>query len=258
MQRRSARGNVVTAVARAAARWCNSGFPPRVRALARVAERTRYSVPVVAYAFDRLFRSITAEALDEAIAREVGEARRFEPLGRVAVISSRTTIGVAIVPAIFALCAGCDVLVKDREDSLVAAFFETLAEDSELLASAHAEAWDGERDARDLATYDAVVAFGSNDALYAIRARLRPDARFIAYGPKASIGYVARAALASEATAVEIASGAARALVLYDGEGCLSLHALFVEYGARISPEHFLELLAAAVERACVEESRVA
>ncbi|MHB8703469.1 MAG: acyl-CoA reductase [Candidatus Tyrphobacter sp.] len=253
MQRRSTRASIVRAVADAAARWCNPAFSPRERARARVVERTGYSVPVVAYAFDRLFESIAAGALDETIARELGDAH-FEPIGRVCVISSRTTIGVAIVPAIFALCAGCDVTVKDREDSLVGAFFETLAGESEILASAaQATAWNGEREEHDLAAYDAVVAFGSDDALRAIRARLRPDARFIAYGPRASIGYVTREALASEDVASNTARGAARDFVLYDGEGCLSLHALFVERDGRLSPEGFLELLAGAVEGTSID-----
>ena len=56
--------------------------------------------------------------------------------GSVCVVSSRTTIGVAIVPAVFALCAKCDVLVKDREDGLVRAFFSTLAEERAEFAEA--------------------------------------------------------------------------------------------------------------------------
>ncbi|HEY9084356.1 MAG TPA: acyl-CoA reductase, partial [Candidatus Tyrphobacter sp.] len=228
------------AVADAAARWRDPAFPPRVRALAGVASRTGYSIPVVTYAFDRLFESVTLDALESTIAREIG-GRRTEPLGRVAVISSRTTIGVAIVPAIFALCAGCDVLVKDREDDLVRSFFQTLDDN----VTFEAQAWEGP--SRDLSPFDAVVAFGGDDALRAIRAQLAPTARFIPYGPKASIGYIVREALRDDIASRQIADGAARDLVLYDGEGCLSLHVLFVERGGSIEPERFAEILAAAV-----------
>lgn len=284
MQSHSKRADVARGIADAAARWCHPDFPPRVRAQTRIVERTGYTLPVVEHALDHLFGAITCDAILTTIEGEVG-AKRVAPVGRVAIISSRTTIGVAIVPALFAICAGCDVVVKDREDELVAAFFETLAEEfggpsfapstaaprayarddnrayarDDKRVSARddkrsvfaAQIWDG--GARDLSAFDCVVAFGGDDALAAIRSQLKPDARFVAYGPKASIGYVTREALQDERAAARIAAGAARDLVLYDGEGCLSLHALFVESDAIVSVASFTALLAQAVERANVE-----
>ncbi len=61
------------------------------------------------------------------------------------------------------------------------------------------------------------------------------------------------AALDSERSAQAVAAGAARDLALYDSEGCLSLHALFVERGGAVSPERFGEFLASALDRAAVE-----
>ncbi len=224
-----------------------------MRALNRVCERTGYSVPVVEYAIDALFSSITLEAIDTVMRGELGSAH-VEPVGPVAVVSSRTTIGVAIVPALFALCAGCDVHVKDREDALVTAFFETLAEeDSRFAVSARASQWCGEAQAHDLRLYAAVVAFGTDETLRAIRAQLAPGARFIPYGPKASIGYVTREALSDSNVTRAISQGAARDLVLYEGQGCLSLHALFVERNATLGPQAFAGLLASAIERANIE-----
>jgi hypothetical protein len=260
--------SIVGTVADAARHWANPDFPSRVRALAAVCERTRYSVPVVAYAFDRLFESITQSAIESAIARELGsldaldrfvpvapDARaRALPVGRVAVLSSRTTVGVAILPAIFALCAKCDVLVKDREDALVAAFFSTLADElEEFREAATGRAWDGESNARDLNDFDAVVAFGNDATLQRIRASLAPAARWIGFGTKASCGYIGREALTDLSSAQRIAEGAARDLVLYDSEGCLCLHVLFVERGGRIDAAEFAAMLARAVERAGIE-----
>jgi hypothetical protein len=246
--------HIVRAVSDAAARWADADFPPRVRILDPIAARARYSLPMVEYALDRLFESIHERALSDVIAGELRGPGQALPLGRVCVISSRTTIGVAIVPAIFALCAGCDVVVKDRDDRLVAAFFRALAEeDDRFTIAAQAETWDGAGDAVDLSAFDGVVAFGSDGALAQIRARCSPIARFIGYGSKASAGYVAREALRNETHARTVAEGAARDLVLYEGEGCLSLHVLFVERGAPVAPERFCALLAAATERAAVE-----
>jgi hypothetical protein len=259
---------IVGAIADAAQRWSDADFPPRVRVLDAIIARTGYSMPVVEYALDRLFESISDEALLAVIADELGclesldgfversgrpRARAF-PVGRVAIISSRTTIGVAIVPAVFALCAKNDVVVKDREDRLVAAFFESLGqEDAAFARAARAQAWNGADATTTLDDFETVVAFGSDETLAEIRRRCAPDARFVGFGSKGSAGYVAREALADAAHATSIARAAARDLILYDTQGCLSLHVLFVERGGALTPEQFGALLAAAVERANVE-----
>lgn len=259
---------ILRAVAGAAERWSDADFPPRVRVLDGIAERTGYTLPVIEYALDRLFESLTANALEDTIASELGSidaldtfvtrpgrpAARALSVGSACVISSHTTIGVAIVPAAFALCAKCPVVVKDREDALVGAFFSTLAqEDAAFEASARAEVWEGASSAHDLASYGIVVAFGRDDTLARIRARCAPEARFVGFGSKASAGYVTREALADETSARTIARGAARDLALFESEGCLSLHVLFAERGASITTQRLAEMVAGEVERIAVE-----
>ncbi len=254
--------SIVGAIADAAARWSEPAFPPRLRARDGVGARTGYAPAAVDYAFDRLFGSLTADAIEAVISGELGSLDvldgfvagrgrppfRALPIGRVCVISSRTTAGVAIVPAIFALCAKCSVLVKDREDSLAAAFLATVVEHLETLRGAvEARAWDGADRAGALSGFDAVVAFGSNATLGEIAARLEPEVRFIAYGSKASAGYVTLQALQEESTAQAAARGAALDLILYEGEGCLSVHVLFVERDGAVTPQRFGELLGRAI-----------
>lgn len=260
---------IVLAIASAAERWSDGDFPSRVRILDGIAERTGYALPVVEYALDRLFFSVTQHALEATIKSELGSLDildRFisrdgrpdawaSPVGRVCVISSRTTIGVALTPAIFALCAKCDVTVKDREDSLAGAFFETLIEElDEFADAARAAVWSsGDERAPDLKAFDALVAFGSDPTLDSIAQTVGSRARFIGFGSRASAGYVDRESLSTQAGAKALAQGAARDLVLYESEGCLSLHVLFVERDGAIPPERFCEMLAAEVERANVE-----
>lgn len=261
--------SIARAVADAAERWRDADFPPRARATQRVIERTGYSMPVVEYALDRLFESITFEALKATVDDELGgfeildgfrpragrTAAWAAPVGSVCVISSRTTIGVALPAAIFALCAKCPVVVKDREDSLIAAFFETLAEErAEFASAAKAETWNSDDEAAPiLERFDAVVAFGRDETLARIRAALRPGARFIAFGARASAGYVARDDLSSVESARALAGAAARDVVLYDTEGCLSLHLLFVEEGGAVSAGDFCNIFAAQIEAAAIE-----
>ncbi len=258
---------IIAAVSGAAARWADADFPPRVRVLDSIVKRTGYSVPVVEYALDQLFTAVNAADLEATIANELGSVdildrfvertsrskARARPVGSVCVISSRTTIGVAIVPAVFALCAKCDVLVKDREDGIVRGFFTTLCDElDEFVTAARAGAWRGEDHAVDLAQFGVVVAFGSDSTLARIAKNAAPSA-FIGYGSKATIGYAGRDALSDEANVKAIAQCAARDLVLYESQGCLSLHALFVEHGGAVTPQRFCTLLAEAVERAAVE-----
>jgi acyl-CoA reductase-like NAD-dependent aldehyde dehydrogenase len=258
---------IVAAIAAAATRWSEAGFAPRARIRNAVSERTGYSPPAIDFAFDTLFGSLRRDAIEAVIADELGcldvldefVARgergrvRALPLGRVCVVASRTTIGVALLPAVFALCAKCPVLVKDREDRLIAAFFETLAgELDEADSVAIAQTWKGGDDDYDLTEFDAVVAFGSDATLGQIANALSFPTRFIPYGTKASAGYVAREALMDERVVERSAPAPSRDLVLYESEGCLSLHALFVERGGVISPERFAELLSGEIRAALV------
>ncbi len=258
-------------MADAAARWTDADFPPRVRATRALIARTGYTEPVVDYALDRLFGALDREALRATIEGELGSlaaldgfvARAGRPdvayrgLERVAIVSSDTTIGVAIVPLAFAICAGSRVTVKDRDDRLVAAFAETLAEElPELGAWIACGVWDGRDEAAARAALggaDVVVAFGRARTLAAIRTQAAPEARFVGYGHRTSAGYVVREALDRPAEAEACAAGAARDALLYDGEGCLSLHALFVEVGGVLEPLEFARRVAAACDAVAIE-----
>lgn len=262
---------IVRAIASAAERWSDADFPPRVRVTDRIAERTGYSVPVIEYALDRLFFSITGEALEAAIDGELGSLGTLDdfvlqpgrpaalaaPAGRVCIISSRTTIGVALTPAVFALCAKCDVLVKDREDALVAAFFDTLGEElDEFESAARAQVWNSDDEsAPRVSAFDAVAVFGSDATIAAVASACKPGARILGYGSRASAGYVTRESLRDRHYLEAIAEGAARDIVLYETEGCLSLHVLFIESGdsGGTDAAGFAALLSRELERAGVE-----
>ncbi len=260
--------SIIGAVAGAAARWSDAAFPPRVRARDAVSQRTRYTLPVVDYAFDRLFSSLRRNEIEAVIADELGSLDVLDrfvhrpgrpvahalPLGRICILSSRTTIGASIIPAVFALCAKCEILVKDREDHFVASFFASVAEElNELRDAIAVQTWNGERNGYHLASFDGVVAFGSDATLAQIAAQLRASTRFIPYGSKASAGFITRKALEDPTLAQTIARDAARDLVLFDTEGCLSLHMLFVERSASVSTASFGEILATAIAGAVAE-----
>jgi len=259
---------IVAFIADAARRWSDADFAPRVRTTWAIVDRLGYSEPVVDYALDRLFRGITAAALEATIVSELGSVAALDGVvprdgapaawargvDRVAIVSSDTTIGVALVPAIFALCAKCEVVVKDRSDALVAAFFGTLAEEHPAFASAAiARAWSGGDDPDEdalLAGADVVVAFGRDETLRALRARCGVDTRCVPFGHRVSLGRLTAADLARADDA--LLTAIARDALLYDGEGCLSLHALFVDTNDAAFAT-FARRLGAAAERVAVE-----
>jgi hypothetical protein len=260
---------IVRAIADAATRWTDADFPPRVRATKAIEERLGYTTPVVDYALDHLFDAIAPDAIVAAIAGELGSLDALDGFtatpGRpaawargvdaVTIVSSDTTIGVAIAPLVFALCAKCAVTVKDRADALVAAFVETLGEErAELRTATDVRAWSGgdeDIEAQALGAADVVVAFGGTDALRAIRARCAADATFVPFGHRASAGYLTAAALAGNTVA--LAAGIARDALLYDGDGCLSLHLLFIERAPDEAHERFVDALAEACADNAVE-----
>jgi acyl-CoA reductase LuxC len=262
--------SIVRAIAGAAERWSDADFPPRVRASAAIQARLGYTLPVVDYALDRLFSGITAGALTATANGELGSLAALDDFTTVAgrpaawargvdavtIVSSDSTIGVAIVPLVFALLAKCAVIVKDRSDALVAAFAETLGEElPELRSALDVRAWTGGDDAAEakaLGTADVVVAFGGSAALRAIRAQCSADATFVPFGHRASAGYISSAALAADDLAA-LAMDVARDALLYDGEGCLSLHLLFVQRASDGAHERFPALLADACAATAIE-----
>lgn len=255
-------------IADAAERWSDADFPPRVRATAAIEARLGYSTPVIDYALDRLFFGVTGTELEATIASELGSLDALDRVvpradappawargvDRVAIVSSETTVGVALVPAIFALCAKSRVVVKDRSDALIASFFASLAEEHRAFAdAAQARVWSGGDDPDEaplLANADVVVAFGRDGTLRAIRAACGTETRFVSFGHRASVGRLTRAEVA--ALDAPQAERIARDALLYDGEGCLSLHALFVAAEDE-ELERVGRLLAAACERVAVE-----
>jgi len=261
---------IVAAVADAAERWRDADFAPRVRATQAIAHRTGYTEPVIDYALDALFSSIDRSALTATIASELGALEAldrfvarpgrpevtFRAVGPAAIVSSDTTIGVAIPAFVFALCAKASVTVKDREDHLVAAFAQTIAgERPELRPAMRVEPWPSTDPAvaQILGEAATVVAYGRSETLEIVRGSLRPDARFFGFGHRTSIAYVAREALADAAAATACARGLATDALLYDGEGCLSVHAAFVERGAAVDPATFAAIAARAFDAAAVE-----
>jgi hypothetical protein len=92
----------------------------------------------------------------------------------------------------------------------------------------------------------AVIAYGSEATIQDIQRRVPPETRFVSYGHKLSFGIIGREVLCPE-QAEHTAQQAAYGVSVFDQQGCVSPHLLFVERGGEVSPRVFAELLAEAM-----------
>ena len=129
-------------------------------------------------------------------------------------------------------------------------FVESLrAVDPELADCARTLWWpknDTEATQQALQPANAVIAYGDDNTVKAIRDLTPPQARFLGYGHKVSCAVVGREALTMD-TLPAVAENAAFDVSIYDQQGCLSPHMLFVEEGGEVSPRKFAAALAQAM-----------
>ena len=143
--------------------------------------------------------------------------------------------------------AGTIGKVSSAEPLFAGWFAQLVAEIEPAIADCLAIVWwkggDAAREDALLKEADVVLAYGGNDSLAAIRARVPVTARFLPHGHKISFGMVSRAALDTR-KAWSVAHGAAHDVIRYDQQGCYSPHLFFVERGGKVSPREFAGYLA--------------
>jgi hypothetical protein len=96
---------------------------------------------------------------------------------------------------------------------------------------------------------DVVSAYGSDDTLQRLRARLPATVDFVAHGHGLGAAFVDQRALADEDSAASHASALAFDVAAYDQRGCMSPLVAWVREGAPVSPERFGELVFEALGR---------
>src|SRR5690606_25052412 len=93
---------------------------------------------------------------------------------------------------------------------------------------------------------DAIVVYGGEQALGAVRRRAPALTPVLDHGPRLSVGFITRAALTDRDAASRLAADVARAIATFDQQGCVSPHAIFIEAGAG-EGEHFPAMLVDAL-----------
>ena len=93
---------------------------------------------------------------------------------------------------------------------------------------------------------DAVIVFGSDETIAHFRGRIRPDQIFISHGHKVSAGFV------FDDPGFDSVPGAARDASVFDQQGCLSPHVIYVHGDARAYAARLADEMAAL----CLREPR--
>ncbi|MEM7408006.1 MAG: acyl-CoA reductase [Pseudomonadota bacterium] len=163
------------------------------------------------------------------------------------------------VPALPLWSLACGLLVKAGNVGKVASaeplfatwFAQLLAEVEPRLADCLAIVWWAGGDERAEQTVfgqsNVVLAYGGNDALEAIRARVPITTRYLPYGHKLSFAYVGAEALDAQ-KAWQTAHRGAIDIMRYDQQGCYSPQLFFVERGGGVSAPEYSRYLANELE----------
>jgi hypothetical protein len=170
-------------------------------------------------------------------------------------VGSGSVPGVSAASLLRGLLVGSATLLKPGAGDVVLSVLlaRAIAEEAPTLARACAVVYwsGGAGDALEdaaLADADLVVAYGGDEAVRSLRARLPVTTPLVAYHHRVSVAIVGRSALARAALAVT-ARGLAHAVALFDQRGCVSPQAIFVEEGGETAPAELAAAVASALAR---------
>jgi len=256
---------IVSLLDRVASRWLDPASPYRREAEELLPAITSYSEPAVRKGLASFLNLLRRENLERLIEQELPDPRvldGFQPHGRgggqtraygpaLAVhVWSGNVPGLPAQSLVNAMLvkAACLGKVASEEPLFATLLAESIAEVDGRLAECLAVVWwpggDEELERTAFARAEAVIAYGGERAMAAIRQRVPSTARFVEYGHKLSFGVIGREVLTEET-----ANRAAYDVAKYDQQGCLSPHLLYVERGGPASPREFAEVLGQKLAR---------
>jgi hypothetical protein len=247
---------VAVALGGAAERWRDRDYAQRRETVGAVAAAWGWSEALIDESIDALIAPLNRFAL-ESLVRSV--PRRNDVIG---VIMPGNIPGAGIHEYAIGLLAGCALMIKTAtaEPFFFARFTQTLREvDAEVGGRVAVLNWSRERNAITNAFRtgcDWIAAFGNDDTIARLESakswgvsetggasRLR-----VRFGNRVS-GALVASELAVGPAAMAVADAIARDVSLFEQQGCLSPHHIFVESSYAGAVYEFARELAAALER---------
>lgn len=261
--------SIVRPLERVARRFLDPGDAVRRAAVGALSRAGRFGAAEVARSLDDAFGPLagagigrwlaaelgSASVLDRAVPVRGGPARRAHGPEWMLQIYAGNVPSIPIWPLFAALLLKTAILAKtsSREPLLAPLVARAIAEEDSVLGRCLAVAWwkGGAEDLDRVAIggAPAILAFGADETVARVARAAAPRARVVLHGSRVSAACVARQSL-SPAGARDTARRAALDIVLYDQQGCLSPHAVYVERGGRVTPAEFAALLAGELSAA--------
>ena len=244
------------ALARAAALLVDPNSSPGRRARADLPGSTGLSPEMVDWALRTTLDAITPASLQTLWSTwDRPPGLHPVPPRLTALVLAGNVFTAAVRPLLFALLAGSPVLCKaaSRDDRFPRLVAEALAEVDPTLAAALGVLTfpGGTVHLEDplLAASDAVMVYGSDATLRALRARVPPTARLLEHGHGTGAAHVPAHVLADPDRAAEAAHHLALDVAAYDQRGCLSPQAVWVEGGQGEAGRRFAGLIQNSLDR---------
>jgi Acyl-CoA reductase (LuxC) len=247
---------IVSAIATACERWRDPHYAPRRETIGAIAAARDWSEPLLDESIDALLAPFTRSALADLASQM---PRRNDLVG---LIVPGNIPGAGIHEFATALLAGCSLIVKTAtaEPFFFAHFIQTLRElDSELGARVAVLNWS--RDRHDLtaamrADCDWIAAFGNDNTIKQLGSIEAPFKSKTAAVRRPMVGFGGRVSgalvtkeRATRPSSIAIADLLARDVSLFEQQGCLSPHHVFVESTDPAVASEFARDLAAALDR---------
>jgi acyl-CoA reductase-like NAD-dependent aldehyde dehydrogenase len=252
---------------RVAQRFLDPESAPRRNAVAWLTRMGQFSAPMIERALEDAFQPLASGGVSRWVASEIGSVAALDAPTRdrkgiprqargpewMLQIYAGNVPGLSVWPFYSALAMKTALLAKtsSMEPVLAPLLARTIAEEDPDLAACIAVVWwkggSTELDRAAIQDAPAVLAFGGENAIASIAREAHPEARVVLQGPKVSVAYVSSASLTRSRLGA-LAARAAYDVALYDQQGCLSPHAIYVERGGEIGPAAFAAALGKALE----------
>jgi acyl-CoA reductase-like NAD-dependent aldehyde dehydrogenase len=236
----------IRAIEAAIAEISTAGTRSYQLALELIPRTSGYSRQMVAAVLDQMRSAWTHSALEKLIDAEVGDAQRLDRFvldaksGRstmavgpalTAHIFSGNVPGVAVESLIRALLVKSASFGKLASEEPVLPVLFTQALPAPLRDTVALTYWPGGTEELEAVLFreaDAIVVYGGTETADSIRSRTPSGKRLVMHGPRFSVGLVGASAVEAS-TLDQTAGDVARAVALFDQQGCVSPHSIFVQ-----------------------------
>lgn len=259
---------IVEKIDQAVQKWLNPAYSLRRLAEKLIPEITGYDAEMVRLELKKYMRTFRKKELlrfldeefdqpamlDEFRPRKSGGMSRVYGPKAIFHVFSGNVPGVQIWSLLMGLLLKSANLGKTStaEPLLPVLFVQSLAEVDEQLAETIAILpWKGGMTELEKAAVDgaeAIIVYGSNKTVEAVRKLVPLSKKFLTFGHKISLAIVGKEALTPDHF-YKVVHRLAEDISIYDQQSCLSPQSVLVESGGAINPKQFAQMLAAELDR---------